>query len=119
MANELKLSFSLSFSKGGVVVRRSYSDTIDVAGNVAVQSVQSIGTSEEALTIPSDLATVGYAFIHNMDATNYVNIGPATARTDFKLLAGEAAMFRLDSGSTIYVKANTASCDVEFILIEL
>lgn len=119
MANELKLSFSLSFSKGGVVVRRSYSDTIDVAGNVAVQSVQTIGTSEEVLTIPSDLATVGYAFIHNLDASNFVQIGPSTGRTDFKLFAGEATLFRLNSGTTIYVKADTASCDVEFILIEL
>lgn len=119
MASELKLSFALSFSKGGVVIRRSYSDVIDVAGNVGVQSTQTIGTSEEVLAIPTDLAAVGYVFIHNLDSTNYVQIGPASGRTDFRLLAGEANMFRLDTGTTIYVKANTAECDVEFILIEL
>ncbi len=118
MADELTISISLSFSKGGAVVRRAFSGTIDVSGGQFQHSVQTVGTVEEALSIHSDVGAIGYVFIQNLDSTNYIQIGPATGRTDFRLLAGEATIFRLDTGTTIYVKANTAQLDVEYIVLE-
>jgi hypothetical protein len=118
MANELNVGITLSFSKGGARVTRAFTDSITVSGNVGQQAVQTVGTSEEALTAHSDIGTIGYVFLHNMDSTNYVEFGRTTGVYTIKLQAGEPALFRLTSGTTLYAKANTSACDVEYILIE-
>lgn len=119
MANELRVTMSIAFDKGGSSIHRSFSDSIDVDGNSFQHSVQTVATSEETLAIHSDIGTVGYVFIQNMDSSNFIQLGPATGRTDFKLLAGEGMIFRLNSGTTIYMKADTSSVDVEYIVVEL
>ena len=52
----------------------------------------------------------------NIDATNFVEVG-LTGSYTIKLLAGESAVFRADGA--LYAKADTAACDVEYIIVEL
>lgn len=76
-----------------------------------------IGTTEETIAIAGDITGgqgPGYAFIYNADATNYVQVGIATGAYFMRLKAGESATLPLDSAiSTLYLKSNTAACDVE------
>ena len=119
MAGELNISISLTFSKSGSTINKSYTDSIDVAGNSFQHSVQTLASGEETLTIHGDIGTVGYVFIKNLDATNFVSVGRTTGVYTAKLLAGEANIFRLLSGTSIYVLPDTGSVDVEYIVIEV
>ncbi len=118
MAGELSLRVSLSFDKSDAEVKRSIGMSIDVAGDAFIHAVQSIGTSEEELAQGADIGTPGIVFAINLDATNYVEIGSTTGVYGIKLLAGEGYPWRHNS-STIYAKANTSACLVEYIIIEL
>ena len=117
MANELTVSASLSFSKSGVEASLSYGGLrFTVTGAKATRIVQAIGTSEEALDL-GDVGTSGYILIKNLDSTNYVSIRPGTGTANcIKLKAGEIAMFRIETAP--WAIANTAACNVEFLLIE-
>lgn len=117
MANELKIIVSLDFSKGGAKADRAESIRVDVTGDAFTHEVQAVGTSEEELAQGADLGTPGYIFIKNLDDTNYVEVGSTTGVYDIKLKAGEIAVYR-HNGTTIYAKANTAACLVEYWLIE-
>jgi hypothetical protein len=117
MANELTISARISFNKGGAIVKRSENINVTVTGDAFSHEVQEVGTSEEALVQGSELGTPGYMFIKNLNATNYVEIGSTTGVYDIKLLAGEIALYRHNS-ATVYAKANTGACNVEYLLIE-
>jgi hypothetical protein len=79
---------------------------------------QTIGTTEETISF-TDIATNGFIFLENLDATNYVEWGTATGDYTGKMLAGEpAGPFRLNAGKTLYMKANTAACRVRIIHYE-
>ena len=118
MANELSIRVSLSFEKSSAQVRRSDGISVDVAGDAFTHEVQSVGTSEEALAQGADLGTPGYVWIKNLDGTNYVEVGSTTGVYDIKLLAGQIALWPHNS-ATVYAKANTSACLVEYIIIEL
>lgn len=117
MSDELRLGIVLSFSKGGAKANRAEHIEVDVTGDAFTHEVQSVGTTEEELPQGADLGTPGYVFIKNLDSTNYVEIGSTTGVYDIKLLAGEVALYRHNS-ATLYGKANSAACLVEYIIIE-
>ena len=117
MADELRVNASLSFSKDGATINKAYSKTITVTGDSYVSGVLSIGTDEETLTQLEDLGTPGYILLKNMDSTNYIEVGSTTGVYDIKLEAGEIALYRHNS-ATVYAKANTAACLLEYTLIE-
>jgi len=115
MSNEISMSVSLTFNKGGASVSRVVSGQVDVTGDALTHEVQEIGTSEEALAEGADLGTPGLVYIKNLDATNYVEVG-ITGQYSIKLKAGEFAIYR--AAAAQYAKANTAACKVEYIIIE-
>ena len=117
MANELTILVSMAFSKGGASVSRAESIQVTVTGDAFSHEVQEVGTSEEQLAQGADLGTPGYMLIKNLDGTNYVEVGSTTGVYDIKLKAGEVALYRHNS-ATVYAKANTAVCLVEYMLIE-
>ncbi len=115
MASEISVSVSLTFSKGGASISKSDSKLVDVTGDAFSHEVQSIPTSNTALVEGAAVGTPGYVYIKNLDATNFVTVG-ITASYTIKLLAGEFALFR--AASAIYALADTASCLVEYVIIE-
>jgi len=117
MSNELSITAKLNFSKGGAKVTRAITDLIDVTGDAFTHQIQSVGTTEEELAQGADLGTPGYVLAINLDATNYVEIGSTTGVYDIKLKAGEIAVWRHNS-ATIFAKADTAACLVEYIIAE-
>jgi hypothetical protein len=92
---------------------------ISVAGTNSLHHRQTVGTSEEAITL-GDVAAGGYVLAVNRDATNYVKLRPGTGIADLiRIGPGECALFRLDDDATApYAIADTGSCEVEFVLID-
>ena len=117
MADEISIVVHLLFSKGGANLDKSENILVSVTGDAFTHAVQEVGTTEEALAQSADLGTPGYMLVKNLDSTNYVEIGSTTGVYDIKLKAGEVALYRHNS-ATVYAKANTAACKVEYSLIE-
>lgn len=124
MADEITLTSGMVVSKtGGVSVTvPSATNRVDMAGNYATTSVQSVGFSaHELLVISADLATAGYAMFKNLDATNYVEIGTdvsAAFNAFLKLLPGESAGPMPLATTAIYAKANTAAVKLQYTVVE-
>ena len=116
MANEITITTQLALSNGTVRV---------APGSISAQFDQStarggnpgfvnIGTSEETVSFGD--VTAGWVQMINHDDTNYVEVGSATTEYMVRLPANKGmALFYLNTGKTLYVKANTAACDVEII----
>ena len=115
MSNEISISASLTFSKGGASVSRSEGIQVSVTGDAFSHEVMSIPTSATLLVEGGDLGTAGYVLIKNLDATNYVTVG-LSGQYSIKLKAGEIALFR--AAAPIYALANTATVLVEYLIVE-
>ena len=117
MANELSHTLSIAYSKGtpSDIISRSESTQSTISGTAWESGRQTIGTTEETLSL-NDVTSVGYVYVRNMDATNYVQIGTTTAQYSIKLPAGKDCWFYAN-GNTLYIKANTAACDVVYLVI--
>jgi hypothetical protein len=119
MANEINLQVNLSANKNGALISQNLQKQADMAGDEMVQVVQIIGTSAEALSV-IDVTTIGYVLVKNLDTTNYVELSTdnANANKFAKLLPGDLTLIKAAS-ATIYATANTASCKMLVIAIEL
>lgn len=121
MADELTISSSIRFVKGTApntltISRSSASQRVTVSGMTGIQNVVSIGTSDEELSL-GDIGTIGYCWFKNLDATNYLTIGPDGASYPIKLKAGETAGPLRWNGAAIHALANTGACVLEYILV--
>lgn len=125
MAGELKVTIQGTLTKGSgsTATKRTWNNgqlSVDVAATGAFgPQTLSIGTAEEAITF-TDITTEGWLFLKNLDGTNYVQWGPESAGAMVvmgRLKPGEEACFRMDSGATLRLKANTAACNVDILLI--
>ena len=119
MADEITITVRLgcingSYNPGTI---SSAGLTFDQAASGASEGIQSIGTAEETLAV-GDMTTYGWLYIRNLDATNYVQLGFSTGVYGCRLEATEPALFRTEPGATIYLKANTAACKVQFRWLE-
>jgi len=94
--------------------RLTYEQTSDGGGNPGKVTVT---TSEITLSFGS--VTPGVVVLYNVDDTNYVEWGYATGVYGGRLQPrkttankGVPAVFVLNPGASVYLKADTASCDV-------
>ncbi len=121
MANEIKVTTYLKCTNSYFVDNWVPSEvSVNQSAIGAAGGVQTIGTSAEALGV-ADLVTVGYARFRNMDATNYVQIGPYVSGTfhpAIKLKPGDPATLRLDPTNPWYAKANTAAVKLQYMIFE-
>ena len=119
MAGELKFKFSFEYRKGsGKPQKVRSSQTITVTGNnVRGLSVQSIGTAKENLDKPSDMGTIGWCYLKNLDPSNFVSFGDDADNPSLKLKAGEETFVRWGA-TNVSALADSAALDVESLLIE-
>jgi hypothetical protein len=121
MSNAITLSISASNAlSGGGAITGASGNSITQVGTNNIGNVQNIGTTTEALTF-GDVTTIGYLFVKNLDATNYVEFDlntPVSTTAFAKLLPGEAMLIPTRQ-TTIYGKANTAACDCLVVAYEL
>lgn len=117
MANEISITISGTLTNGSLkrtFTPGSFNVTQTTAG--CHSSLVSMTTAIEQLS-KGDVATFGYCFLTNIDATNEVIYGPhSTTLVEFgRLKSGESAAIRVQSGTTIAVRssAGTVKCLVE------
>lgn len=81
--------------------------------------VVDVGTSEETLTF-TDITTPGWCYLINLDSTNYVQVGVSTGVYFTRLKAAEpGGLFRLENAATtLYLKANTATCKILVVVYD-
>jgi hypothetical protein len=122
MANEIQISASLAVSRSGATFTGVGSSTITQAGTPSIANTQVIdNVTTEALLI-GDVTAVGYLFVKNLDASNYVELSLATpvlpAAAFVTLLPGECALIptRLE---VIYAKANSAPVNLLVVAASL
>ena len=119
MSDEITVSLAMQVTNGNYTSGqiRENGKTFDQAAVGCHEGIAAIGTTEESLST-GDITTEGWLFLKNLDATNYVQWGGSTGVYIGRLEAAESAMFRLEPAATVYLKANTASCNVQFKLNE-
>lgn len=121
MANEITVNVSLTASNGFHSLARAVTGLYaDQATKGMIHNIQTIGTSAETLAM-GDIGTAGWCLFRNLDATNFITLGPDTGgaaqATLIKLLPGEPSIMRLGT-SVIYATADTAECKLEYIILE-
>jgi hypothetical protein len=115
MANELTFTGATNLANGRLA-DSTPQQTLLVTQSLAalLAKVVSVTTSEADLTT-TEVTTLGWAWIENLDSTNYVQYGPKSGGVMVvfgRLKPGEWALLRLDPGVTLRWKANTATCQV-------
>ena len=122
MADEITFSLTLDVVNGEYKpgTYRITNLKVDQAAAGAADGIQAVGTTEEALALATGaITTGGLLVIRNLDATNYVEVGFATGVYPMKLLPQGIPLEVTTNGSpTIYLKANTAECDIWFRYLE-
>ena len=114
MANEITVSAGISIANGSNYAfsqppRTKSFDQAAIGG--PSPGAISVGTTEESTTFP-ELTTEGWVYLQNNDATNYVQWGFSTGVYGGRLKAGEFALFRMEPSLTLFLKSNTAACNV-------
>ena len=123
MADEISANASLRVLKGYLDLTRAPAPVrATMAGAHMSAGVNSIGfAAHEALPVSGDVATAGWAFFRNLDATHFVQVGldVAAAFVPFlKLLPGEfAGPVRLAT-TAVYAKADTAAVALDWMILE-
>ena len=121
MSDEIKILQSVRLTKS--TLKHEFTPpqlSLTMTGSLVYDVTLIVGTIEET-SGPTfgDIGTEGLCVIYNLDQTNYVQVGFATTVYGMRLYgAGAPAMFFLEPNATLYLKANTASCNVRVIVYE-
>ena len=114
MANEIRVNLQFDVNKG------SFTDSFPVPSKLFTQTGTggggpgkfTAGTSESTLAF-SELGTEGWLCMKNLDPTNYVQWGFATADYGGRISPGGFAIFEMEPSITLYIKANVAACEMQ------
>lgn len=120
MAQEFTLGGSIAYQDDeGTDILEQVSDLVDsITTKKFTKAKIAVGTSEEAIPL-GEVSSLGWAFIRNLDDTNYLEIRSATGSGNdiIKIKAGKFALFHFGSDvSAPYAIANTAPVQMEYII---
>jgi hypothetical protein len=119
MAQEITATGLLQFAKGGVqaINRQRAQAKFNVNGTRYICGVQTIGNTPEQLNL-GEITTPGWYFLANLSTANFVTFRVGALGSDFlKLMPGEFSVGRFATAN-IYAVADTASVDVEYMVVE-
>ncbi len=119
MANELRFAVGLSVANGNLQASQNTQKQADQATPGVIQRKQTISTGGSTLTL-TGVTTPRAILIENLDATNYVDIGPDSSGLVglIRLEAGECCMFPIKPSVVIKAIANTGNVDIAFLIAE-
>lgn len=121
MADEIRIRAQLSFAKSG---RSASADSgelsVTMAGSKGFETQQTVGTAEEALLLGEVLAPNTHYYIENLDATNPVDLKPASGGTvTTRIGPGRVALGQFGPSVTApFVVAITAAVDIKICLVQ-
>lgn len=119
MANEIQFASSLTVTNGGATAAQTVNGQATQTTPGVLQNRQTITTGGTTISF-TGLTAARWILIKNVDAANYVDIGPdstglvALAR----LKAGESMQFPIKPSVTLKALANTASVIIEVTALE-
>ena|SRR5215831_10491842 len=115
--NAITVSGTLGYAKN--LARSGLSGSIRVgqAGDGYHQAVADIGTVEEIVDV-GDMGQIGWVAFKNRDATNFIQLGKAPNTYTLKLGPGEFHGPMAWDGPLIYAKADTATCKMDYLVLE-
>jgi hypothetical protein len=121
MADEIAINTSLTITKDPLRYSRSESAQASLAASTPARAggVITVNTTEGLVPIGS-VASAGYGIFKNLDATNYVELGIVVSSTFYPLIRlkpGTAVAFHLATNS-LYARANTAACRMDYDLFD-
>ena len=114
MANEIKISLSITAEKKGAKFARQETFQDDMTGDAWVSGIQQVGTGSEALVTHADIATYGWVYLKNLDGTNIITVKTDGAVSFLDLSPGEFAFMPVKGAVGLEVQANTATCILEY-----
>jgi len=124
MANEISISTRLYAKKSFLNVDHNVGVvTADLSGSTSAAGIVSIPTTAGGTALSLDgitIATAGYAFFRNIDATYYIEIGVQVAGTFYalvKLKAGEVALLRMNQTNAPYARANGTAANLQYTIL--
>ncbi len=122
MANEITVTTGLRWSKSGAAISFTCSNSYNQAGEQAIESVQIIGASSEAVNL-GDVTTVGYMGFKNLNAdggaTIHIStINPAVAGTSTYSLAPGDGVSLIGTQTAWYAISSTGSSNLLVLAIE-
>ena len=118
MAGELSLGYSMSLSKSGAVLTRSYSGSLDVSGRPYAAGQQLVTLAGEY----ADLGTVtafGYVAVRHISdgsTANYLYVGESGANKPFALKPGEWVEGRWNLAA-VHVIPDVGQCYFEYAVV--
>lgn len=120
MASEITVTVSLTFRKGGSVDGIDPGPvTVTMTGTNILRNRQTVGFAAEEALLLGDVPAGGWFIGVNRDPTNYIRIRGAAGQTPLaRTRAGEPACFRIDAGATPTVQADTAACELDYLILE-
>lgn len=126
MSGELQAAIQLIFKKGNSSARTSplleASRYFDVTGETVISGRMEVDITT-AETIPKgDIGTIGTVVLWNHDTTNYIEAGDDADNPTIKLHPdGSGLNFCLVpwGATNVSVKAHTAACEMDYILVEV
>jgi hypothetical protein len=125
MADEITVGIRLKVDNGQLddeIVFNTDLVTQNTADPIILRKVESIPTTAGGTAISTTgITTLGWMYVKNLDGTNYVTIGPDSGGSIvsfIKLKPGEHCVFRLQTGITIRMLANTAAVRVLYALYD-
>jgi hypothetical protein len=124
MASEIQIRGQLNVTKGNLKFQSpniSFAPTM--SGTHRSGAAQSIGITQEAITIAADVANLGWAVFTNTDDTATIEIGVEVGSVFYPLvdlLPGESCVFRLHPDAAPYARASlTAGAVLDHTIFEL
>ena len=120
MAQEITATATLAYAKGNInsVSMSKSGARFDVAGSNYERGTQTVTTSSPQAIGLGSVATPGWFFVQNNDATNYVQLFDSTGGNAFlRLKPGEFAIGRF-AATAPAAQANTASVAIEYMIVE-
>ena len=102
MANEIKISLSITAEKNGAKFARQETFQDDMTGDAWVTGVQQVGASTEDLITHENIATYGWIYLKNCgtDPALYVDFGHSNFSAQF--LKGISRFYLISILSSLY-----------------
>lgn len=123
MAGTVQISESITVKDGTVtqLAIPGITSTYTQSTNRFYYIVKNITTTEASVDFSTlGIATNGIMQLENMDTTNFVQWGTTSGdycgKLDPNSVASSYARLKLNSGKTLYLKADTAACNVRILM---
>lgn len=117
MADEVGVMQAMRFAPSNCEAHYfSDEQSYDASGTPFIRSNQTIGTTVEALAL-GDVTSLGWAWFHNKDTTNYIKIRNGSGGADLiRVLPGMKQMVYLEPTCVPYAIANSAACVLDYFI---